>query len=66
MKGETKVISDKIKKRAEFCKDVCPACTRARNKGKGFLYHLVRLERHICPSCRAYEMVYGVPAHKKP
>lgn len=49
---------------AEFCRDTCPLCTRARKKGKGFLYRFVKLERRICPSCRAYEKVYGKPAYE--
>jgi hypothetical protein len=59
MKHDEKTI-----KRAEFCRDRCPICTRARKKGRGFLYTLVKLERRICPSGRAYEKVYGKPAYK--
>ncbi|MDY6905023.1 MAG: hypothetical protein SWH61_10080 [Thermodesulfobacteriota bacterium] len=50
---------------AHFCKDTCPVCTRARKKGKGVLYQMVRIEEHMCPACRSYKKVYGVPAHKK-
>ncbi len=52
----------KLRKMADFCKNECPVCTRARKKGHGFLYRLVRLERRICPYCRACEEVYGKPA----
>ena len=51
--------------RAKFCKEQCPVCTKGRERGKGLLYQFIRLERHVCPMCRAYEKVYGVPAHKK-
>ena len=54
----------KTLKRAKFCKDGCPVCKRARAKGRGIAYQLVRLERHICPNCRAYEKVYGKPAYQ--
>jgi hypothetical protein len=50
---------------AHFCKDTCPVCTRAREKGKGVLYQVVKIERHVCPMCRSYQKVYGVPAHEK-
>mgnify|MGYP000846050953 FL=1 len=55
---------EELKKKADFCKDKCPICTRARKKGKGFLYILVKTERKLCPNCRAYEKVYGKPAYK--
>ena len=50
---------------ADFCKDSCPACTRAREKGEGILYNFVKLEEALCPACRSYKKVYGVPAHEK-
>ena len=58
---------DKKKKKTEkarFCKDKYPVCVKARNKGRGILYQLVRLERHVCPYCRAYERMYGIPAYR--
>ncbi|HSV95734.1 MAG TPA: hypothetical protein VLM75_02240 [Spirochaetota bacterium] len=55
---------ERLKKRAGVCKNECPVCTRARKKGRGFLYRLVKLERRICPYCRAYEEVYGKPAYE--
>jgi hypothetical protein len=60
-----KKFSEITLKLAKVCKDGCPICTQGREKGRGFLYQLVKLERHICPMCRAYEKVYGVPAHIK-
>jgi len=53
------------RKLAHFCKDTCPVCTRAREKGEGVLYNFVRLEEALCPACRSYKKVYGVPAHEK-
>jgi hypothetical protein len=52
-------------KLAKLCKNACPICKRGRENGKGFLYTMVKLERHICPACLSYEKVYGLPAHKK-
>lgn len=57
--------SETTKKLADFCKNTCPVCTRAREKGKGFLYEFVKLEEPLCPACRSYKKVYGVPAHEK-
>ena len=59
MKHDKKTVA-----KAGFCKDKCPVCTRARKKGRGILYNMVKLERKICPYCRAYEKVYGKPAYK--
>ena len=43
----------------------CPVCRRARAKQRGLLFWLVkRLERRVCPFCRAYERVYGRKAHE--
>ncbi len=50
---------------AEVCKEMCPVCTRAREKGEGILYNIVKVERHICPACRSYKKVYGKPANEK-
>jgi hypothetical protein len=61
-----KKFSEATIKLAGICKDECPVCTRAREKGSGLLYQVVKIERHVCPMCRAYEKVYGVPAHMKP
>lgn len=58
----------KTLKKAEFCLQGCPVCRKGREKGKGFLYGMTRLEAKLklCPWCRAYEKVYGVPAYRKP
>jgi hypothetical protein len=50
---------------AHFCKDTCPVCVKGREKGEGILYQITKLEENICPACRAYKKVYGVPAHEK-
>ncbi len=50
---------------AKLCKDDCPVCVKGREKGEGFLYTVTKLEENICPACRAYKKVYGVPAHEK-
>jgi hypothetical protein len=50
--------------KAKFCKDKCPVCKRARAKGKGFLYWFVKIERKICPNCKAYEKVFNKPAYE--
>ena len=43
----------------------CPVCRQARRKGEGFAYRFVqRVEKDICPFCRAYERVNGRPAVK--
>lgn len=55
---------EKVIEKAMFCKDKCPVCKKARAKGKGFLYLLVKLERKICPYCRAYEEVFNKPAYE--
>lgn len=57
--------SKMTRKLSSFCKDTCPVCTRAREKGEGLLYNFVKAEEKLCPACRSYKKVYGVPAHKK-
>lgn len=52
-------------KMAKFCRESCPVCTRGREKGKGFLYTMIKLEENICPFGRAYKKVYGIPPHEK-
>lgn len=56
----------KTRKKADMCKDTCPMCTYSRKKGRGLLYRLVKLEAKVCPACKAYEKVYGVPAWERP
>lgn len=52
-------------KKAAFCRNECPGCTKGREKGRGFLYQLMKIERLFCPFCRAYEKVYGVRVYEK-
>ena len=53
------------RKMANFCKDHCPVCTRARKNPEGFLNWTVKnVERKICPFCKSYESIYKRPAHK--
>lgn len=44
----------------------CPVCRQARqDTSEGLSVRFVRrVEAHICPFCRAYERVYGRPAHE--
>ncbi|MHB8895575.1 MAG: hypothetical protein ACYC99_10420 [Candidatus Geothermincolia bacterium] len=63
---EESKFDDKTVKGAKFCLDSCPMCKIGRNKGKGFMYKLLHLEAKVCPKCKDYEKVYGVPAWEKP
>ncbi len=63
---EERKFDDKTLKDAEFCLNQCPMCKKGREKGKGFLYQLLKLEAKVCPKCKAYQKVYGVPAWEKP
>jgi hypothetical protein len=58
----------KTVQRAEFCRDKCTLCKLGRKKDSGFFHALVKLEAKVklCPWCRAYEKVYGVPAYRNP
>ncbi len=48
---------------ARVCQN-CPVCRRARQKPGSPAFQLVsKVERHLCPFCRAYERVHGRPAH---
>jgi hypothetical protein len=43
----------------------CPVCRQARRRQTGVFFRLVqKVERGLCPFCRAYERVYGRPAHE--
>lgn len=50
-------------KLAHLCDQTCTVCKIARKKESGFWYKFVKLENRICPACRAYTKVYGVPAY---
>lgn len=54
------------RKMADLCKDACPVCVHARKKGGGLMHRVLRVEAKVCPACRAYEKVYGVPAWENP
>ena len=57
-------ISDKDRKLAELCLR-CPVCRHARKKQRGAAFWLVKnVEGSLCPSCKAYERVYGRKAHE--
>lgn len=60
-------FDEKTLKRAEICNSKCKLCTMGRKKQTGMMNKLVRLEAKskLCPWCRAYEKVYGVPAYEK-
>ena len=50
---------------ANFCKNVCPVCTTAREKQKGAAYWFVKnVDRKVCPFCKSYESVYGRLAYE--
>lgn len=43
----------------------CLVCRRARRRQRGLAFWLVRhIEARWCSFCRAYERVYGRPAHE--
>lgn len=57
-------ITPRDRRRASRCVK-CPLCRRARQKQGGLAFWIVkRIERRVCPWCRAYEKVYGHPPHK--
>jgi len=57
-------ISKKDRERAQRCLN-CTPCRHAKTKQRGFFFWLVkRIERRLCPFCRAYEKVYGRKAHE--
>mgnify|MGYP005835681651 CR=1 FL=1 len=61
-------VDEKTRKRAEMCMNKCTVCKLGREKGSGFFHWMVKMEAKLklCPWCRAYEKVYGVPAYEKP
>lgn len=64
-KVDTSGFDEKTIKNAEFCRYKCPVCVKGREKGKGFLFWIMKLEAGICPKCKAYKKVYGVPHWEK-
>ena len=60
-----KPITEKERQQAEFCRNECPVCTKAREKQKGFRFWFVKsIEGGLCPYCKAYAKVYGRKAHE--
>ncbi|NIT35863.1 MAG: hypothetical protein GTN49_05085 [candidate division Zixibacteria bacterium] len=54
----------KDRARAQVCEG-CPVCSRAREKQRGLAYWFVKkVERRLCPYCRAYERVHGRKAYE--
>jgi hypothetical protein len=57
-------ITEADRKLAQRCVD-CPVCGHARKKQRGIAYWFVKhVEGGVCPSCQAYERVYGRKAHE--
>jgi uncharacterized protein CbrC (UPF0167 family) len=43
----------------------CTVCRQARRRQQGAAFWFVtKIERGVCPFCRAYERVYGRKAHE--
>jgi hypothetical protein len=60
-----KSITDKDRKRAEFCLTGCGGCKKARKQQKGFPFWIVKfIGVGVCPNCKAYAKVYGRKAHE--
>jgi hypothetical protein len=57
-------ITEQDRKLARMCLN-CPVCNYARRKQRGLIFWFVtRIESKYCPNCKAYEKVYGRPAHQ--
>jgi len=57
-------FNDRDVARGKKCLD-CPVCRRARAKQRGVAFWIVKhVEGGLCPSCKAYEKVYGRKAHE--
>lgn len=61
-------FDEKTLERAECCKSKCTVCVKGRAQERGFWHSMVKLESSLklCPWCRAYSKVYGVPPHENP
>jgi hypothetical protein len=55
---------DKLIKKANFCREKCPVCTRARKGNKLARIFVKYVDSKVCPCCRAYERVYGKKAYE--
>jgi hypothetical protein len=53
-----------VSKRAEFCKNTCPTCKKARAKGRANRWLVKHIDRKVCPMCRAYEREYQKLAYE--
>ncbi|HOF60649.1 MAG TPA: hypothetical protein PK251_02705 [Candidatus Latescibacteria bacterium] len=61
---ENRDVTDRDRALAQKCVD-CPVCSHARKKQRGIAFWFVKhVEGGICPSCRAYERVYGRKAYE--
>ncbi len=49
---------------ALYCRDRCPVCRRGRTRGGVARLFVEHLGEPLCPCCRAYEEVFGRPAHE--
>ena len=57
-------ITDKALELAQVCLN-CPVYGHVRSKQQGAVYWFVQnVEGSLCPSCQAYERVYGKQAHE--
>ncbi|OKY78414.1 MAG: hypothetical protein BTN85_0905 [Candidatus Methanohalarchaeum thermophilum] len=57
-------VDEDLKKKADFCKDKCPVCNRAREGKKISKFFVKHIDRKVCPMCKAYEEVYGKKAYE--
>ncbi len=51
-------------KKANFCREKCPVCARARKGNRLAKIFVKYVDRKICPYCKAYERVYGKKAYE--
>jgi hypothetical protein len=67
-RAESGKWDEKTLRRADFCRDKCTVCKLGRKKGRGLFYLVAKAEAKlkVCPWCRAYEKVYGVPSYLEP
>ena len=47
-----------MSRRANFCANVCPVCSRAK-KGNKVCQAIAGVDRKFCPMCKAYEKETG-------
>lgn len=62
---DTSQFTPRTMKMAKLCDQTCTVCKKARKQESGFWRTFVKLEAKLCPMCRAYTKVYGVPAYEK-